>query len=196
MGWIDRNKGLLTGREHAVRAIALDERDPWGHIALGYWALMERRTEKSIAAFRRALNLNPNLAAAHAHLSHIFAFAGRIGRQSSTPKTRSGSVRWTLRWHSSSVVLRLRIIQPGDLRKPPSMRQKPYGGAPVFRGRNVCAAQAWPSWDASRKRDAFWRRPTRAAPLSISWIRASVPYQTPQLMERFLEGMRKAGLEE
>ena len=31
--------------------------------------------------------------------------------------------------------------------------------------------------------------------LSLDWIRASVPYQTPELMERFLEGMRKAGLD-
>jgi hypothetical protein len=30
--------------------------------------------------------------------------------------------------------------------------------------------------------------------LSIEWIRGSVPYQTEALMERFLEGMRKAGL--
>jgi len=30
--------------------------------------------------------------------------------------------------------------------------------------------------------------------LSIDWTRASVPYQTPELMERFLDGMRKAGL--
>ena len=40
-------------------------------------AMMERRTEESIAAFRRALNLNPNSAAAHAHLSHGLAFAGQ-----------------------------------------------------------------------------------------------------------------------
>jgi hypothetical protein len=32
--------------------------------------------------------------------------------------------------------------------------------------------------------------------LSLDWIRASVPYQTPELMERFLDGMRKAGLTE
>ena len=32
--------------------------------------------------------------------------------------------------------------------------------------------------------------------LSIDWIRANVPFQTPELMERFLEGMRKAGLSE
>jgi hypothetical protein len=30
--------------------------------------------------------------------------------------------------------------------------------------------------------------------LSLDWIRANVPYQTPGLMERFLDGMRKAGL--
>jgi hypothetical protein len=30
--------------------------------------------------------------------------------------------------------------------------------------------------------------------LSIDWIRVNVPYQTPELMERFLDGMRKAGL--
>ena len=31
--------------------------------------------------------------------------------------------------------------------------------------------------------------------LSLDWIRANVPYQTPELIERFLDGMRKAGLE-
>ncbi|MFZ0110646.1 MAG: tetratricopeptide repeat protein, partial [Pseudolabrys sp.] len=59
-----RRRGIcactFAGREHAGRAIALDDRDPWGHTALGYWALMEKRTEEAIAAFRRALDLNPN----------------------------------------------------------------------------------------------------------------------------------------
>src|ERR1044072_9592119 len=79
MGWIDRERDLLPGREHATRAIALDERDPWGHIALGYWALMERRTEEALAALRRAVDLNSNSAAAHTHLSHGLAFAGHDG---------------------------------------------------------------------------------------------------------------------
>jgi hypothetical protein len=36
----------------------------------------------------------------------------------------------------------------------------------------------------------------RAHPeLTIEWIRASVPHQTPELMERILDGMRKAGLQ-
>jgi len=32
--------------------------------------------------------------------------------------------------------------------------------------------------------------------LTIDWIKASVPYQTPELIERFLQGMRTAGLDE
>ena len=32
--------------------------------------------------------------------------------------------------------------------------------------------------------------------LSQRWVRLNVPYQTPTLMERFLDGLRKAGLED
>ena len=76
MGWVDRATAVPTGREHASRAIALDDRDPWGHFALGYTAMMEHRTDESLAAFRLALTLNPNSAAAHVHLSHGLTFAG------------------------------------------------------------------------------------------------------------------------
>src|SRR5262249_8123259 len=75
LGWGDRDRCLQAGYRHAIRAIALDDRTPWGHVALGYWAMMERRTAESIAAFRRAVTLNPNSAAAHAHLSRGLAFA-------------------------------------------------------------------------------------------------------------------------
>ena len=61
MGWVDRSQGLVLGHEHASRAIALDDRDPWGHIALGYWAMMERRTDESIAAFQRAVSSQSQL---------------------------------------------------------------------------------------------------------------------------------------
>jgi hypothetical protein len=31
--------------------------------------------------------------------------------------------------------------------------------------------------------------------LSTQWVRANVPYQTSRLMQRFLQGLRKAGLD-
>lgn len=39
-------------------------------------------------------------------------------------------------------------------------------------------------------------RKTHQPPLTAEWVRRQVPYQTPELMELFLEGLRKAGLED
>ncbi len=196
MGWAARDEGLRAAHEHALRAIALDERDPWGHSALGYWAMMERRTEELIASFTRAVTLNPNSAAAHTNLSHIFAFAGQsreaiahgeeairlspldpemaffLGGIAIAHYTAGGfseSVRYT------TEALRLR---PG------------FQGAQ--RQRTASLAQAG-RIDEARACLAMARREHPA--LSLDWIRASVPYQTPELMERYLEGMRKAGLD-
>src|SRR6185436_12342925 len=76
MGWVDKQPSVDEGRKRAERAIALDDRNPWGYSALGYAAMMQRRTEESLAAFRKALSLTPSSAAAHGHLSHGLAFAG------------------------------------------------------------------------------------------------------------------------
>ncbi len=197
MGWIDRNKGLLTGREHAVRAIALDERDPWGHIALGYWALMERRTEESIAAFRRALNLNPNSAAAHAHLSHIFAFAGqdREAIEHAEDALRLSPVDPEMAFFLGGIAIA--HYTAGRFAEAAQYAAEALRWRPGFQGaqRLRCAslAQLGRIEEARCLLVAARREQPR---LSIRWIRASVPYQTPQLMERFLEGMRKAGLKE
>ena len=66
----------VAGRPHAIRAIELDDSDSWGQIALGYLGMMEWRTEESIAAFRRAVELNPNSAKARGDLGRGLAFAG------------------------------------------------------------------------------------------------------------------------
>jgi TolB-like protein len=197
MGWVEREYGLLTGRRHAARAIELDDCDSWGQIALGYLGLMERRTEESIAAFRRAVELNPNSANAHGDLGRGLAFAGHdreaiaqaedaIRLSPLDPEmalflgaiavAHYGAGRYADAVRHSEELLRLR---PG------------FQGAQRLR----CASLAQTGRvDEARSFLAMIRR--EQPQLSIDWIRASVPYQTPELMERFLEGMRKAGLEE
>jgi TolB-like protein/Tfp pilus assembly protein PilF len=195
-GWIDRDEGLRTGREHVIHAVALDELDPWGQIALGYSSMMERRTEESLAAFRRAVNLNPSSAAAHCYLSHGLAFAGldreaiahgeeAIRLSPLDPETAmfiggiavshylSGRYAEAARY--SDELLRLR---PGF-----------YGAQ---RLRCASLAQIGRVEEARSLLAALQREHPE---LTIEWIRNSVPYQTPELMERFLDGMRKAGLD-
>jgi Flp pilus assembly protein TadD len=156
---------------------------------------MEKRTEESIAAFRRAVTLNPSSAAAHGNLGHGLAFAGQDREAiehaeeairlspldpemalflGATAVAHYGAGRYAEAVKYSSEILRLR---PG------------FQGAQRMR----CASLAQIGRvDEARTFLATVR--LEQPQLSIDWIRASVPYQTPELMERFLDGMRKAGL--
>ncbi len=197
MGWVDRDQGLLTGHQHATRALALDDRDSWGYIALGYWAMMERRTEELIAAFGRAVSLNPNSAAAHAHLGHIFAFAGRDREaiEHTEDAIRLSPLDPEMAFFLGGIAVA--HYTAGRFAEAVRYTTEALRLRPGFQGaqRLRCASLAKSGLvDEARSLLATVRR--EQPQLSIDWIRASVPYQTPQLMEQFLEGMRAAGLRE
>ena len=158
--------------------------------------MMERRTEELIAAFRRAVDLNPNSAAAHSHLSRGFAFAGR-----DREAIEHGEDAIRLSPLDPEMALFLGAIAvahyaAGRYAEATEYTTEALRLRPGFQGaqRLRCASLA----QAGRVDEArsFLATVRREQPqLSIDWIRANVPYQTPELMERFLEGMRKAGLE-
>jgi TolB-like protein len=197
MGWIEREQGLRVGRQHALRGVALDDCDPWGHTALGYSALMERRTEEAIMAFSRAVTLNPNSAAAHSHLSRGFAFAGR-----DREAIEHGNEAIRLSPLDPEMALFLGAIAvahytAGRYSEAAHYTMEALRLRPGFQGaqRLRCASLA----QAGRLEEARAFLATircEQPQLSINWVRASVPYQTPELMERFLDGMRKAGLQD
>src|SRR6266849_6388354 len=61
----------------AARAAELDDSDPWAHLALGYIAVTRRGTDEAVAEFQRAIDLNPNFAAAHGYLGWGLALDSR-----------------------------------------------------------------------------------------------------------------------
>ena len=195
MGWIDRDLDFLPGREHAATAVALDERDPWGHIALGYWALMQRRTEESIAAFKRAVDLNPNSAGAHAHLGRGLAFAGQDGpaiEHSEEAIRLSPLDPMMALWFGAMAVAHFAAGRYGESVRcaTEATRLRPgFQGAHRLR----CASLAL-AGEIEDARSHFATVRHEQPQLSADWIKANVPYQTTELLERFLEGMRKAGL--
>jgi TolB-like protein/cytochrome c-type biogenesis protein CcmH/NrfG len=197
MGWVDREVGLRAGREHAVRALALDDCDSWGQTALGYLAMMERRTAESIAAFRRAVELNPNSATAHGDLSRGLAFAGH---DREAIEHAEHAIRLSPMDPDMALFLGgIAVAHYGAGRYAEALRVSAdlLRLRPGFQGaqRLHCASLAQTGrLDEARSFLAMIR--LEQPQLSIDWIKACVPYQTPQLMERFLEGMRKAGLSE
>jgi TolB-like protein/Flp pilus assembly protein TadD len=195
MGWVDRDQGLRTGREYALRALALDDRDSWGHSALGYWAMMERRTEESVAAFRRAVSLNPNSAAAHAYLSHIFGFAGqdREAIEHAEEAIRLSPLDPEMAFFLGGIAVAHyaagRFAKAAEYTTE-ALRHRPgFQGAQRLRGASLAQTGRL---DEARAMLAIARR--EHPQLSIDWIKENIPYQTPELLERYLDGMRKAGL--
>jgi tetratricopeptide (TPR) repeat protein len=61
----------------AARAAQLDDSDPWAHVALAWVAFAQRQTNEAIDEYRRALELNPNFAAAYGYLGLALALDGR-----------------------------------------------------------------------------------------------------------------------
>jgi TolB-like protein/tetratricopeptide (TPR) repeat protein len=195
-GWVNRDEGLKTGREHVLRAVALDELDPWGQIALGYSSMMERRTEESLAAFRRAVNLNPSSAAAHCYLSHGLAFAGQDveaiahGEEAMRLSPLDPETAMFIGGIAVAHYVSGRYAEAARFSEELVRLRPGFHGAQRLR----CASLA--RVGRVEEARAVLVELRRAHPeLTIAWIRASVPYQTPELMERFLDGMRKAGLQ-
>ncbi len=197
MGWLAKEPHVAVGRQHAERAIGLDDRNPWGHSALGYAAMMQHRTGESVAAFRSAVKLNPSSAAAHSHLSHGLAFAGQSDDAI----------------EHASLAIRLSPLDPEMARFFSGLAIAHFAARrfeqalqftseqlrlrPDFRGalRLHCASLAHAGRiDDARASLAGLQR--EQPDLSIDWIRQNVPYQTPVLIDLFIEGLRKAGLNE
>lgn len=67
----DRAHSLEMAKQHADRALAIDENtaDAWG--AIGYWHMCERRLDESVAAYAKAVALAPD----HADLRGLYALA-------------------------------------------------------------------------------------------------------------------------
>ncbi|MEA2887443.1 MAG: hypothetical protein QOD11_1803 [Bradyrhizobium sp.] len=197
MGWVDRDAGLRAGRAHALRAVGLDDCDSWAQTALGYLAMMERRTEESIAAFRRAVELNPNSATAHGDLSRGLAFAGHDREAIAHAED---AIRLSPMDPDMALFLGgIAVAHYGAGRYAEAVRVSEQISRlrPGFQGaqRLHCASLAQAGRiDEARSYLEIVRR--EQPQLTLDWIKASVPYQTPRLMERFLEGMRKAGLGE
>jgi TolB-like protein len=197
MGWIDRQLGTSPSRQHAIRAIALDDHHPWGHIALAYCAMMERHTEEAIAAFRQAVNLNPNSAAAHSHLSRGYAFAGH-----DREAIEHGEEAIRLSPLDPEMALFLGAIAvahftAGRYAEAIDRSREAQRLRPGFQGsrRLLCASLA-NAGRVDEARSLLVALRSEQPELSLTWIRANVPYQTTELIERFLGGFRKAGLGE
>ncbi|MBF9030995.1 tetratricopeptide repeat protein [Rhodobacterales bacterium HKCCE3408] len=192
VGWsaVDRKEAESL----AFHAMQVDEQDPWAHVAAGFLAMTDRRTEDSLRHYRRALELNPNFAAAIGFVGFTLALDGRCDEafdcfQRATrmnPKEAftniffapygaayylAGDYDEAIRWGRQAVQLR-----PGHMG-----------------GYRILAASLAQAGRLDEAREVMATLQRLQPEISVAWIREYVPY-TDRVIDKFLEGMRKAGL--
>jgi len=154
-----------------------------------------RRTDIAVDEFERALEINPNFAAAYGYLGSALAFNGQSDqaiRQSELALRMSphdpqnaifnvglATAHYLAGRYAEAIVYARKAVQ-----------QRP-GWTPGYR--IYCASLAQ-TGQVGEARAALNRLKELQPSISIGWMQENVPYQ-PEPMVKFVEGMRKAGLE-
>jgi adenylate cyclase len=179
----------------ASRAAELDDHDPWAHLALGWAAFLMRRSHDAVVEYQRALDINPNFAAARAHLGMALACDG----QSDTAI------------HHSEQALRMSPHDPQNIFVYTALAVAHYlaGNYPEAVGFGHKAVQQRPGFTGGHRiyvaslaqakrigeaRAALDRLKELQPEISIAWIQQNSPYM-PGPLVKLLDGMRKAGLQ-
>jgi adenylate cyclase len=189
-----RSQDVRDALPLASRAAELDDSDPWAHLALGWAALLMRRTEMAVEEYQRALNINPNFAAAHGHLGMAYGLddqpdkaivhleqATRISPhdpQTFLFNTNLAIAHYVAGRYAEAVAFGRKAVQ-----------QRP-GFTPGLRIYSASLAQTGQIEEARATLDQL--RSLQPA-ISISWIEENIPYK-PQAMAKLVAGLCKAGL--
>jgi adenylate cyclase len=194
-GWkIDPMLGKQAA-SYAERAAELDDRDPWAHLALGYVALSNRRTDEAVEEFQRALELNPNFAAAHGYLALALGLAGR-----SDEAIAHGEQAIQMSPQDPQNAIFNTAIAAGHYlagRYPEAVvfgRKALQQRTQFTSGHRIYVASLAQAGQIDEAREALKRVKSVFPEMTVAWVKQYVPY-TAEPMEKFLEGMRKAGLE-
>jgi TolB-like protein/Tfp pilus assembly protein PilF len=195
VGWISMEPEVKQAATHAIRAAELDDSDPWAYVALGYVALTRRHTDEAVEELQHALDLNPNFAAAHGFLGMALALDGQsdqaidhieqaIRMSPYDPQNVLFNVSLATAHYQAG-----RYVEAAGVGRK-AMQQR-FG---VTNGHRIYVASLAQAGKIDEARAALARLKELQPENSIAWIERNIPY-TPGPMAKFLDGMRKAGLE-
>jgi adenylate cyclase len=195
LGWRVMGTILQQAGALAARAAQLDDGDPWAHLALGYVAFVERKTKVAVAEFQRALALNPNFAAAHGYLGTALVFDGQCEEASAHLEE---AIRMSPHDPQNAIFnggLAVAHYLSGRYAEAVEYSDKSVQQRYTFTaGHRIHVASLAQNGQIDEAHDALGRLKKMHPDLSIAWIEQNVPY-TAGPMTKFIEGMRKAGLE-
>jgi adenylate cyclase len=194
-GWRSMEPQVKEAEALAVRAAVLDDSDPWAHLALGLVATTRRRTNEALEEFQRALDLNPNFAAAHGYLGFALALGGALDESIDhcerairlSPHDPQNAV---FNVHLSAAYYHMgRYAEAVNIGR--KAIQQRFGLPNAHRIYAASLAQAGQIEEARAELALLQELHPEN---SIAWIEQNIPLN-PSRMAKLVEGLRKAGMQ-
>jgi len=181
----------------AKTAVALDERDSFGHMVLSRLLLVDGEYDASIAACNTAIELNPNDANAHYGQGLTFCFAGCP--EAAIPKVEEAlrlnphdPGAWAFLWLKSHAFTLLHRYDEALIWAKKAVQQ-PNATLWAFAGEAVVLAHLGRIDEA---RAALNQAISHKPDLCSHFFRSVLPWKDPRHLEHYADGLRKAGLPE
>jgi tetratricopeptide (TPR) repeat protein len=178
------------------KAVALDGQDPWGHLVLGLSHSRRRRIEPALMHLSKAIELNPSFALAHAGLGYALA-AGRQAERGleALEQAHRLSPRDPFLAIYAPTVRYMALFALGYYQDTVDVCRATIALHPNHAGawRLMTVSLALLGKDAEAKA-ALARTLTLQPDLSLDHVEKNTVYADPADRARFLEGLRKAGL--
>lgn len=189
------SKSLEQAIEAATQAVALDDRYPYAHWALGVVNLYLRRLYVAIREAERVIALAPNLAEGHESLGNALHYAGR-----SDEALLSFERAMALNPYYPDIFLHFHaqaMFQLGRYEEAVVFLKRRLVRNPATDISRVLLAASYGHLGRFAEARGEWEEVFRINPdYSLEHRRKVLPYKNPADFERIVDGLRKAGLTE
>ncbi len=193
----NRQEDIDLAFEASKTAVRLDERDPFGWVALSRAHLLRVEHEAAIAASDTAISLNPNFALAHFGRAHALWHNGRPGEAvaSHDEALRLSPLDPMLWAYLASKAIAMVLLGQFEEAIALSQRSQRQASSAIFSHLAEISALGHLG-RSDEARDAIRRAWQRKRDVSIAYVDQTLPITDPRCRQTFLDGLRKAGLPE
>ena len=197
-GWSESApQSIADAYEAAQKAVALDNRDATADTALGTVSLLLRRFEDAVDRLETAIDLDPNNARAHGQLGGALGMAGRRDEAAERLdmalrlSPRDPFRYWWLAYRGFADFAEERHEEAAE------WARKALQINPDFPSGHRLLASTYGRMGRIDEARTALEELLRIMPgVTIATTREQVPWKHPADMERYLDGLRKAGLPE
>jgi tetratricopeptide (TPR) repeat protein len=193
LGWNQDPALLDRSGELAKKAIALDDSHPFGHSLLGDVYLWKKQHERAIAELEKAITLNPNDADGLSTLGGIMSWAGReketIALVNKAMRLNPVYPVWYVWNLGHAYFMMVQYEEAIKQLKRALIRTPNY--LPAHAYLTLSYIEMGREEEARAEAEAFRRLSPES---SLEAWRQRLPYKDEAILERSLEGFRKAGL--